>query len=238
MLLVEYFFDEYIKFNNTLNPKFWNSSHELNKEVSDKLKEIAYDYVDFLKIPKDAVEDIILTGSNCNYNWTKYSDLDLHILVDKEKIFDCDLEILDDWLSAKKKIYNSTFDIKIKDTNVELYTQDIKEKHISSGSYSILNDEWIKKPKKTAPNINEPQIKKKVEYFTKKIENLENNDCINLEMLNHLKDKLKNMRTSGLEKFGEYSSENIAFKILRNSGYIERLLTCLNKSISDKLSLK
>lgn len=237
-MLLESFFDNYIKFNNTLNPKFWDEDQNLDSDVSKKLLEIANNYINYLNIPEEAIEDIILTGSNCNYNWTDYSDLDLHIVIDKNKLFDCDLDILDDWLDAKKKIYNTTYDIKIKDTNVELYAQDKDETHISSGSYSVLNNQWINKPKKIVPNINEPQIKKKVEYFTKRIDNLENKGCVDLEVLTHLKDKLKLMRTSGLQKFGEYSSENIAFKILRNSGYIEKLLNCLNQSISNKLSLK
>jgi len=39
-----------------------------------------------------------------------------------------------------------------------------------------------------------------------------------------IKEKLKRMRSSGLAKGGEFSVENLAFKVLRRSGYIGEVL--------------
>ena len=52
------------------------------------------------------------------------------------------------------------------------------------------------------------------------------------------KDKLKKYRTCGLEKDGEYSDENLVFKVLRRNGYIEKLFDFENKYIDKQLSLK
>ena len=65
-----------------LNPKVWDLSGgvaTMKPEVRERLLEIAYEFIDFLDIDI-VVTDIILTGSLSNYNWSKYSDFDLHIV--------------------------------------------------------------------------------------------------------------------------------------------------------------
>jgi hypothetical protein len=58
------------------------------------------------------------------------------------------------------------------------------------------------------------------------------------EMIQKYKDKLKKFRTCGLEKGGEFSTENLVFKILRRNGYIGKLHDLSSKIIDDKLSMK
>jgi hypothetical protein len=48
-----------------------------------------------------------------------------------------------------------------------------------------------------------------------------------------VKTKLKQFRQSGLEKGGEYSYENLTFKLLRRNGYIEKLMN-IKKGIQNK----
>ena len=57
------------------------------------------------------------------------------------------------------------------------------------------------------------------------------------EMVDKYKKKLKKYRTCGLEKGGEYSTENLVFKILRRNGYIQKLHDETSKMIDDKLSM-
>ena len=57
------------------------------------------------------------------------------------------------------------------------------------------------------------------------------------EMVQKYKDKLKKYRTCGLEKGGEYSTENLVFKILRRNGYIEKLHDSTTKILDKKLSM-
>ena len=49
--------------------------------------------------------------------------------------------------------------------------------------------------------------------------------------------KLKRMRKAGLQREGAYSPENIAFKILRKQGYIDRLAEYRSDSYDLMMSL-
>lgn len=89
----------------------------------DKLLQIGNKWADFAKIPSNAVKDMILVGGNANYNYTRFSDLDLHLVVDKSQIADCP-DLLDDYLRDKKKLWALVHDIKIYAHPVELYAQD------------------------------------------------------------------------------------------------------------------
>ena len=44
-----------------------------------------------------------------------------------------------------------------------------------------------------------------------------------IEMIEKIKDRLKDYRSAGLEREGEYSYENLVFKFLRRNGYIQKL---------------
>ena len=52
-----------------------------------------------------------------------------------------------------------------------------------------------------------------------------------------LRDKLKKFRKSGLESGGEYSYENLTFKLLRRNGYIQKLLRLKTQLKDRKLSI-
>ena len=71
---------------DTLNPKIWENSDdiessELKTKVRGALMKIAEKFIDYLG-DEVFVEDITLTGSLANYNWSEYSDFDLHIIID------------------------------------------------------------------------------------------------------------------------------------------------------------
>ena len=71
--------------NDTLQPTFW-LNNSLNPRISERLTEIATNFFNDLDLEGAEIEDITFTGSLANYNWTKYSDVDLHLLVDFSKI--------------------------------------------------------------------------------------------------------------------------------------------------------
>ena len=125
--------------------------------------------------------------------------------------------------------WNNAHDITIKGYDVEIYVEDDRETHVSSGVYSLLNSEWIKKPKKFQSSIDYPASVRKaddIEFQVNIIDNLVLAGKLKLAMRNieRLKKKIKNMRRAGLEsKKREFSVENIAFKILRRNGILDRL---------------
>lgn len=217
-----------IPYNDTLNSALWENDH-LKLEVRYKLLLIAKHFANFLKVKNLKLKDITISGSNASYGYSEFSDIDLHLVVD----IDPELAEL---YTAKKNEYNSKYDIKIKDIDVELYVQDSSQKHFSAGIYSILNDKWISEPKHEAPKVSEQEVKSKARNYAGKI-----NAAIKSQDLRIATDVLEDiyrLRKAGLESGGEQSVENLAFKLLRSRGQINKLRNLIDKLQSSDLSLK
>ena len=229
----------------TIFDKTESDEYIIKKEVSVKLLEITDSFIEFLGV-SFFIHDVILTGSLANYNWSEYSDVDLHILVDMNEIGDEDSksialhDIVKEFFDAKKNVWNDKHDIKIKGFDVELYVQDVNEEHVSSGVYSVLNNEWVVEPSIKKESIDAKKILEKGEFFAKRIDQLidYHQDGKDVDkMAIDLRDKFKKFRKSGLEVGGEYSYENLTFKLLRRNGYIEKLMDLRNSISNKKLSL-
>lgn len=211
-----------------------NGDFIMHDEVKSRLLEIANDFFEFLGI-EFFIHDILLTGSLANYNWSKYSDVDLHIVIDFEET-GYKLDILKEFFDSKKTLWNQNHNITIRKHDVELYVQDIEHEMVSSGVYSVLHNKWIVVPEKTNPKIDDGKILEKGEEYAKQIDGLvsksEDGEDVSDE-INNLKDKIKKFRQSGLDEGGEYSYENLTFKLLRRNGYIEKLYD-LKSAVTDK----
>ena len=185
-----------------------------------------------------------MTGSLANYNWSNYSDVDLHIIVDFTQFPEEQIELFQKLFTLKKILFNTNHDITIKNFEVELYAQDEKEIHTSSGVYSVLYDEWITKPEKINVKVDNTVLMNKVKSWTEKIDEViedvkESNDLEkSKEIIDKLKKKLKDYRKEGLSGDGEFSYENLVFKFLRRNGYIEKLYNFEDKLIDKTLSLE
>lgn len=206
----------------------------MRDEIRKSLLKISDDFVDSLGIDF-FIHDIVLTGSLANYNWSNYSDVDLHILIDFKET-EYNLDLLKEFFDAKKNVWNEKHDIKIKGYDVEMYVQDVDEDHVSSGVYSVLNNKWIVEPNKVKSNIDDKMILQKSEEYIKKIDELIKKGGP-IESIEKLRKKLKEFRQSGLESGGEYSYENLTFKLLRRNGYIEKLLKLKTTLVDKKLSI-
>jgi predicted nucleotidyltransferase len=208
----------------------------MRDEIKKRLLEVSNDFTESLGV-EFFIHDIVLTGSLANYNWSQFSDVDLHILIDFEES-KYEMDILKEFFDAKKNVWNEKHDIKIKGYDVEIYVQDVNEDHISSGVYSILHNKWIIEPKKDKPNIDDRKILEKGEEFGKRIDKLiQNPKDVTITQLDDLRKKIKEFRQSGLESGGEYSYENLTFKLLRRNGYIQKLLQLKTKLKDRKLSI-
>lgn len=215
------------KIQDELNPKIWDKDQKMKLEVKKTLLKIADDYFESLGLPGVDIEDVTMTGSLSNYNWSKYSDVDLHIVVDYNDL-PMDRDLVLDFLKTKSSGWNKEHDVKIYGYDVEIYLQDIEEPHHSTGVYSILNDEWNTKPEKKKISINNGSVKEKANRLMDMIEEIydEMSDVSNEETIksvDKLTEKIKKMRQSGLESGGEFSVENIVFKVLRRNGMLDRL---------------
>ena len=224
------------KSNDELHPSFWDNE-TFKEEIRQRLLEIADRFIEDLKMPSLSVDDITLTGSLANYNWNDKSDIDLHLIVDfsDSKISD---ELLKDFLNLKRMMWNRLHDIKVKGHDVEIYIQDKDEPHYSTGVYSITNGEWIKKPERENVTLDMKSAEAKASEIAKDIDSLQRFGAEKrYQMSSSLKDKIKKMRQTGLEKDGVYSVENLAFKILRGEGDMQKLIDIHNDAYDEMYSL-
>ena len=208
-----------VKYHKDLNPKAWDGD-TLRPKIRSRLLEIAKVFVDYLEVDGFNVEDIVLTGSMANYNWTKYSDFDVHVVTDYSDLNADD--IAEAFYHAKKKIWNSQHDIMVVGHEVELYVEDTENAPVSGGVYSLLNNQWIRKPEYNPPDINDRAVNAKVSALVQDIDKTISS-ADSARDIKRIITKLGNMRKAGLRKTGEFGTENLAFKILRNQGYIDRL---------------
>ncbi len=226
---------------DNLNSQVWQDEDTLNPDVRAKLLEIATEFIDFLSVPI-LVEDIIFTGSLANFNWSEFSDIDLHIVANFAQFDEDLLELYQELFKVKKTIFNSDFNIKIFGYDVELYVQNSTEVHFSTGVYSVLFDEWIEKPVKEDKKIDTEVLKGKINQWMSKIDtvikNATDEDIESAkEYIKNLKDKLKKFRSGGLKEGGEYSYENLTFKYLRRNGYLDKLFNFEKQLVDKELSL-
>jgi len=223
-----------------LNQQIWDKDDKVYAGVKSALMGIIDEFLEGLEIDVD-VKDIIITGSIANYNWSKYSDIDLHILIDFKDVNDNEL-MVKKFFDAVRSRWNKLHDIRIKGHEAEIYVQDEHEPHTSTGVYSLMKDEWLVKPQKIKPEIDKKTAQKKMNSLIKEIDKL-NSFYYNgfyeqsLSMAAHIKEKISRMRKSGLERTGIYSPENLAFKMLRRSGDIEKLFDIYTKSYDKVFSL-
>lgn len=238
-------FDEIVSsfyVQDELNPEIWdNEDMSMHSDVRQSLIDIANEFIEFLGLPI-FVSDITMTGSLANYNWSKFSDVDLHVMYDFDESGD-DKELIKELFKLKKTLFNSTHDITVKGYEVELYVQDLNESHFSTGVYSVLYGEWIEEPSKEEVKIDEERLQEKVDSWMEKIDTLldsvEDEDLDQaLETIDKFKDQLKKYRSCGLESEGEYSYENLVFKFLRRNGYIQKLFDFTNELMDKNLSLE
>jgi predicted nucleotidyltransferase len=228
-----------------LNPKVWING-KMNSRVRLRLLDIADDFIDTLSIDIKKVKDIILTGSLANYNWSKFSDFDVHILIDYSSV-DKRVEFVKDYFNAKKNEWNNAHeDLRIYGFPVEVYVQDTNEEHTASGIYSLNKNNWIVKPESNsikAIKLDKFLIKSKALKFiskisglNKQIENIDDDAKMRILSKNVKKlfDNIKGLRKEGLKKSGEMSVGNIIYKVLRRMGYIDILLDLKTKTY-DKL---
>jgi predicted nucleotidyltransferase len=230
----------------TLNPKVYENPEDPKKavmksKVRNALLKIADEFITGLDDDIEVV-DVVLTGSLANFNWSKYSDFDLHVIIDY-KVYGKQKKLYQELFQLKKQLFNQRHDIKIFGYEVELYPQDEEESHFSTGTYSIMNDEWINVPEKEEFSIDRSILKDKVDSWRDKIENLISSIKAeglkkNEDRIENLKKKIKDYRQSGLEEVGEFSYENLVFKYLRRSGLMEKLYDSVNKQIDKELSVE
>ncbi len=245
--------------HTTLNPKLWTADEVLKPEVEEKIKQIVDVFLaglaeDEIKIN---VRDILIIGSNASYNYTPYSDLDLHIIVDTGSL-ECPDNLYSKLYSAYRSLFNKRLDIDFYGVPVELYVEDEGTPRVSNGVYSVLNREWLQEPK----YVNIPDMDMDIfnaelskwedryrqvlndavseleEYYEPDLDAAEDIKTQQIKEIDAYIEDLYNLRKIGLPLTGEYGLENVIFKTIRNKGYLDKLKDLKNELLGKELSLE
>ena len=232
---------ESFEIQDDLHPKFWIVEDVLHPQISKRLITIAQDFLEGLDIEVD-LKDLRFTGSLASFNWSSFSDIDLHLVVDFDTI-DEDVDFVRDYFHAKIFVWNNRHNITIHDFEVEIYVENEGESHESLGFYSILNNEWIKKPIREEADIDWTEVEKKANSLMDQIDRisqlLTDKKYKEVEDSGHrLKEKIRRFRRTGLDRAGVYSAENVAFKVLRRNGYLSRLAALKTTAYDNLMSVK
>lgn len=229
------------KIKDRLNKDIWDAKN-IKPEIGQKLIRIAKSFISDISLPQNIkIKDVLFVGSLANYNWSKFSDFDLHIVIDFSE-FEEDKDFVKSFFDAQKNIWNENHDITILGYPVEIYVQDKDHEMTSSAIYSLLNDRWLAKPEKKSFKLDKPLVIGKIKNFFGKLKVIEEFFKAGeyekvIEKIKKIKDRIKTMRKSGLESGGEFSTENIIFKILRRTDFIEIINNYKNKAYDELMSI-
>lgn len=215
--------------HNELNPKLWKG-RDLDPEIKSALLDIAKEFEQFidLRVP---VVDVLITGGQVSYHYTDQSDLDLHLVIDYDQV-ECDQEVAE-LLDSKRLLFKQQHKITVRGIPVEPGTEDLNQPSVSA-AYSLTKDQWIREPKNYGDKIDSLQIKKQSIHWSKIIRSvLDENDpekakkCLKI---------LRKYRKLGLKNSGEYGTENLVYKTLRNQGLVQKLADRVAQDLDKKLS--
>ena len=223
-----------LKVRDELSPDFWTGT-SLILSAYRKMLRIGNFFFESLDLGEDIrYEDIVFTGSLAGYNWSRYSDVDIHIVLDYTKVNE-DEELVGELLRAKTANWESKHQIEIEDYPVQLFVERAGEGRHANGSYSLTRGEWIDTPEKVDTQIAKKSISRKAHKIIKEIDTveqmLESQDYRKaLETARNIKSHIRRMRQAGLDSGGELSTENLVFKVLRRGNEIERLSNLVVKA--------
>lgn len=227
-----------IQVHDTLNPKLWTHNNRLLPEVRNVLLKIADEFLFASKCKeKPQVLDIILTGSNANYNYSNVSDLDLHIVIDPTKFTTMEPENVMEFYGKARVLWNLKRNLSIRGIKVEVFVEDLNTPRGTGGVFSIKKNTWLIKPVRFDLNKRDPRVKKIVRRWVKDIKAAiaSGDGSVMLKCFKTMRDE----RRQGIEQGeGESSPENMAFKIIRNgSKWIDKLFTAMDAARDAKLSI-
>lgn len=221
-----------IQFHKELNPALWQDD-QLLPEVRQHLISIARAFRRFMDLPDTHIVDLTISGSNAAYTYTRYSDVDLHLIVDVPKD---QQDFMRKFFDAKKNLFNDQHEITVNDQPVEVYVQFSDQPHASAGVFSIKRNRWIEQPRPVKAQINHTDVQLKLLQYVNAIKRSIGKPTS--AKVERILTKIRTLRKSGLEASGEFGTENLVFKILRNQGILDKLTELKIKLQDQELSLE
>jgi len=217
-----------------LENHIWNEDGSLDLSVRRALLDISDDFWESCNVRWVKPKTVLLTGSICNFNWSEFSDVDVHVVVDFSEIHD-KKEFVQEYFDEKKNDWNNSHEnLNIYGFPVELYVEDIDADTTSAGIYDLWKNEWLKEPEEgniKPIKLNKYGIKLVASELMTEVDDLydefkDEYDKHKLEEISDKADKLskkfKAIRKIGLKR-GEMGSGNVAYKVARRMGYLDKL---------------
>lgn len=228
--------EDSVYFRQNLNPDLWNN-FSLYEDVREALLLIAKDFIKEIEDGEFSlpVVDIVMVGSEASFNYTDFSDIDIHILSNLELLGNS--FFVKKYFEIKRKLFSREHLITVKGHPVELYVEDIKNNGVYNGVFSVLKNKWLKIPSKDIVNIDMSDVQKKFDDYHEMISQIINSSG-NLDEAIKLYRHLFKMRKNSLMLGGEFSVENLVFKKIRDNGLLDRLREYMYKERDKALSLE
>jgi len=143
---------------------------------------------------------------------------------------------VDEFFTAKKSLWNEVYDPEIYGIPVEIYAEDTANP-VKGNSYSLLTREWLVREPLYKTQYNDRSVKAKAGWLESQLKKALQ-DVDSLADIARIKRALKRYRQSGLDKYGEFSTENLVFKSIRNAGWLNKLRQKEIDLVNTQLSLK
>lgn len=217
--------------HSELNPRLWTEDQKMLPEVQVALFRIAKEFYEFLGFNAPLV-DVQVTGSQANYNYSPYSDLDLHLIVPYTEV-ECD-EPVEDLFKTKRKLWQQTHEITVHGVPVEVYVEDT-DKQAHGSAYSLMKDQWLRKPDPEEVEVDDEELLKDVAIWLERLRTVVASR--DLEKMEDFKEQLAQYRKDALAKHGEWAHENLVYKTLRNMGVISSLMKTIVTLKDQELSI-
>lgn len=218
--------------NTTLNTRIWDHD-ALKPEVRGALLRMAEDFLEFVDVPVEVL-DIVITGGNVNYTYTKDSDIDLHIIADFDQV-ECDREV-SELFDSKRLLYKRQHQLEIFGIPVELYIEDHRTPGVTAGQFSVAQDRWIRKPSKVIPKIDSQGLAQGVATW-KRILRMATMTG-DLQTCRKALKLLRQYRKHGLAtRAGEFSLPNLVYKSLRNDQVVDGMARLIDRLHDQELSI-
>jgi len=218
-----------IRTEDDLEPNIWRG-RKLKRAVREALMTIAQDVWDDMEKGRAKLLDVTLTGSCAGYRWSPSSDVDVHLIVQYSDVSDYE-ELVGSYFKARTALWDKEHDVTLFGHPVEVYVQDVDEVQWFSGVYSLMTDKWIAQPippDVLGDDVDYRAAERKARVYARDIQRAvaalrAHPGEQEISRVRKLKARVRQLRRSGLEREGELSIENLAFKGLRKIGALDIL---------------
>ena len=214
-----------------LEPNLWDGGRpKLKRGVREALLSLAQDFWGDLEKGGAKLLDVTLTGSCAGYRWTSTSDLDVHLIVQYSDVNEYE-ELVGSYFKARAAMWDDDHDIAMWGHPIEIYVQDVDEVQWFSGVYSLMQDKWIAQPIPpdiVGDDIDLRDVERKARTYARDIQRTvaalrARPSEREISRAKKIKARIRQLRRGGLERDGELSIENLAFKALRKIGALDIL---------------